>query len=143
MLSIDGSYGEGGGQIIRTAIALSAITGKQVEIENIRANRPNPGLQAQHMTAIHALAKLCTADVDAKTGSTSLTFKPHKIKGGHLVLDIGTAGSVSLVFQTLALPAIHAENPLVLEITGGTHVAWSPTVDHMQKIGRASCRERV
>lgn len=134
MISIDGSYGEGGGQIIRTAVALSAITGKQIEIENIRASRPNPGLQPQHLTAVNALAKMCTADVDAKLGATALTFKPHKLKGGHFTFDIGTAGSVSLVLQTLLLPALHAERDTVLEIAGGTHVTWSPTVDYMDKV---------
>jgi len=134
MIEIDGSYMEGGGQIIRTAIALSAITGKSCRIENIRHNRPNPGLQPQHLAAVKSVARLCGTEVAANVGDTSLVFKPNKIKGGRYDIDIGTAGAISLVLQSLILPSIHAEHPTTLEIKGGTHVKWSPSMDYMQQI---------
>lgn len=134
MIEITGDYMEGGGQILRTAIALSAITGKTCRIDKIRANRPNPGLQAQHLAAVNAVAQLCNAKVDAKIGSTTLTFEPHQIRGGHYDIDIGTAGAISLVLQSLILPSIHAEHSTTLTIKGGTHVNWSPSMDYMQHI---------
>lgn len=134
MLEIDGSHGEGGGQILRTAVALSAITGKPIKVNNIRSNRPNPGLQAQHLEAVKSVAKLCKARTDAKLGDTSLKFEPREIEGGHISIDIGTAGAISLVLQTLTLPAIHSEKPLSIRIVGGTHVKWSPTMDYMKNI---------
>ena len=100
MLEIDGSYGEGGGQIIRTAIAMSAIKQIPIKITNIRANRSKPGLQPQHLTGVKAAAELCGAKVSgAELGSTELTFEPGKIKFGKFRLDIGTAGSITLVLQ--------------------------------------------
>ena len=134
MIEIDGSSGEGGGQIIRTAVALSAITGKPCMIEKIRAGRPNPGLQAQHLTAVKAVAKICGAETDAGIGSTSLMFKPGTIRGGQHEIDIGTAGAVSLVLQSVILPSLHAEHPTSITIKGGTHVRWSPSMDYMQNI---------
>ena len=134
MIEIDGSHGEGGGQIIRTSVALSAITGKSVKITNIRSGRPNPGLQAQHLEAVKAVARLCNGKTDAKLGATSLVFEPSHIQGGHINIDIGTAGAISLVLQALALPAVHAENPVTLRISGGTHVRWSPSMDYMQNV---------
>jgi RNA 3'-phosphate cyclase len=134
MLIIDGAYGEGGGQIIRTAVALSAISQKPVKIENIRANRPNPGLQPQHLTAVSAVAKLCNAKTDAKLGSTSVVFEPRKIKSGRQSINIGTAGAISLVLQPAILVALNADGPVRLEITGGTHVQWSPTIDYMKTV---------
>ncbi|NIO45029.1 MAG: RNA 3'-terminal phosphate cyclase [Candidatus Aenigmarchaeota archaeon] len=135
MILIDGSYLEGGGQIIRTSIALSAITGKPVKIENIRAKRRNPGLRAQHLKGIEATTELCNAELkNAKIGSTSIEFIPKKIEGGYLSIDVGTAGAISLVLQTLVLPSLHAENEVVLEITGGTDVKWSPTTTYFQHI---------
>ncbi len=134
MIEIDGSFMEGGGQIIRTAVALSAITGKSCRIEKIRAGRPNPGLQAQHMTAVRSVAKICSGETDASMGATSLTFRPGEIKGGRYEIDIGTAGAISLVLQSVILPSIHAEHPTRLEIKGGTHVRWSPSMDYMQHV---------
>lgn len=134
MIEIDGSSGEGGGQIIRTAIALSAITGKSCRINNIRAGRPNPGLQAQHLSAVKAVVKICNGQTDASIGGTSLVFKPGVIKGGRHEIDIGTAGAISLVLQSVILPSIHAEHPTILEIKGGTHVKWSPTMDYTEQI---------
>ncbi len=134
MIEIQGNYLEGGGQIIRTAIALSAITGKSCRIEKIRAGRPNPGLQSQHLTAVKSVARICSAETDARIGGTSLVFKPGEIKGGHHNIDIGTAGAISLVLQSIILPSIHAEHLTSLEIRGGTHVKWSPTMDYMQHV---------
>ncbi|NIO44331.1 MAG: RNA 3'-terminal phosphate cyclase [Candidatus Aenigmarchaeota archaeon] len=135
MILIDGSYLEGGGQIIRTSIALSAITGKPVKIENIRAKRRVPGLRAQHLKGIEATAELCDAELkNAKIGSTSIEFIPKKVKGGSLSINVGTAGSICLVLQTLVLPSLHAEKEVVLEIIGGTDVKWSPTMNYFKHI---------
>ncbi|MBU4246278.1 MAG: RNA 3'-terminal phosphate cyclase [Nanoarchaeota archaeon] len=135
MLIIDGSYHEGGGQIIRTAVAFSALTGKAVRIENIRAGRQNPGIQAQHLAAVNAVAKLCNARVKgASMGSLALEFSPNPIQGGSFSIDIGTAGSIPLVFQAIVLPALHARENVIFEITGGTSVLWSPTINYFQDI---------
>ena len=134
MIEIDGSHLEGGGQIIRTALSLSAITGKSCRVENIRHNRPNPGLQAQHLTAVKSVAKICGTEIKAKIGDTSLVFEPREIKGGHYDIDIGTAGAVSLVLQSLILPSLHAAHPTTLSIRGGTNVKWSPGIDYMQNV---------
>ncbi len=132
-MRIDGSYGEGGGQILRTAVALSAVTGKPVEIINIRKARPKPGLAAQHVKAVESLASICEAEVaGCELHSTSLTSKPGKIKGGTNEIDIGTAGSISLFLQCLMPAAMHASGPLKIRITGGTDVQWSPSIDYLR-----------
>jgi RNA 3'-phosphate cyclase len=132
---IDGSYLEGGGQIIRTSVALSAITGKSCKIFNIRSGRKNPGLQAQHLKGIEAAAKLCEAELkNAKIGSQSIEFVPKKIKGGYFSIDIGTAGSIGLVLQTLVPVCIHADREVELEIIGGTDVKWSPNIEYFQEV---------
>ncbi len=135
MIEIDGASGEGGGQILRTSVALSALTGKKVKITNIRAKRKNPGLQAQHKTAIDAVAKLCNADVIGnRIGSKEIVFEPGKIKGGSLSLNIGTAGSTALVLQSLMLPSIHCEKPLDIKIIGGTINKWAPSIGYLQNV---------
>ncbi|MEM0203895.1 MAG: RNA 3'-terminal phosphate cyclase [Archaeoglobaceae archaeon] len=135
MLKIDGSYGEGGGQILRTSIALSCITGKEVEITKIRANRPKPGLAAQHLKGIEVAKLISDAEVEGlKIGSTRVVFKPKRIRGGNYKIDIGTAGSVTLILQTILPPLLLAERPSKLEIIGGTDVAWSPTVDYFRRV---------
>ncbi len=132
---IDGSHGEGGGQLLRTSVALSAITGKPVRIRSIRAGRPNPGLQAQHLKAVEAVAALCDARLKgAEMRSTELSFEPEEIKPRQLRLDIGTAGSVTLVLQALVLAAGFREGETFIDLSGGTHVSWSPPVDYFQKI---------
>ncbi len=135
MLRIDGSYGEGGGQVLRTALALSAITGRAVEVVNIRANRPKPGLATQHMHGIKALARLCNARVEgAEVGSTRVYFEPGEITPQRLRIDIGTAGSVSLILQVLLLPCAFAKSEVLLEIKGGTNVRWSPPIDFVKHV---------
>ncbi len=135
MIRIDGSYGEGGGQIIRTAVALSAVTGTEVTISNIRSNRPKPGLKAQHMSAIRTAADMTCARISGlKSGSTELTFSPGDISGGHYNIDIGTAGSITLLLQCLMPVASAAQESVSLDITGGTDVAWSPPIDYMAHV---------
>jgi RNA 3'-phosphate cyclase len=135
MLEIDGSYGEAGGQILRTAIALSAITKTPIKVINIRAKRPSPGLKSQHLIGIKAAAQLCNAKLTGATmGSTEVTFEPGKIKTGGFKFDVGTAGSVTLVLQTLVPIAAFAPGKVKLEIIGGTNVAWSPPIEYFQNI---------
>lgn len=132
---LDGSYGEGGGQILRTAVALSAVTGKPVEIHSIRKMRSKPGLAAQHVKAIETISSICDAEVKGcSLHSTDLSFKPAKIKGGTYEIDIGTAGSITLLLQCLMPAVMHAPSPVKLMITGGTDVAWSPPIDYLRYI---------
>ncbi|MBW6517847.1 MAG: RNA 3'-terminal phosphate cyclase [ANME-2 cluster archaeon] len=132
MKTLDGSYGEGGGQIIRTAVALSAVLGEAVTIHNIRVNRPQPGLKSQHLMAVKTAAKMTGAQVEGlKIGSSKLTFIPQDINGGHYDVDIGTAGSITLLLQCLMPAAAASKERITLDITGGTDVAWSPPVDYM------------
>jgi len=130
---IDGSEGEGGGQMVRTALALSAVTGRPFRIVNIRANRPNPGLRSQHVQSVLASQRVCGAQCEgAAKGSRSLSFVPGKISAGKHVIDIGTAGSTSLVLQTIALPLSLADGPSSVTVNGGTHVEWSPIHDYLE-----------
>ncbi len=135
MIEIDGSYGEGGGQILRTSIALSAVCGKAVTIRNIRANRRTPGLSAQHLEAVRGVAILTDAEVKGLAlGSTEVFFAPNEIKSGEYRLDIGTAGSIPLLLQCLMPAAMYADGPVCLEIKGGTDVRWSPSIDYMRHV---------
>src|SRR4030067_730226 len=96
MIQIDGSYGEGGGQILRTSVSLSAVTGEPVKISKIRVNRPNPGLSPQHVTGIEAVAEICGADVDGLfAGSKEVVFRPGRLIGGEYEFDVGTAGRIA------------------------------------------------
>lgn len=135
MIEIDGSYGEGGGQLVRTAVALSAVTGEEIKVTNIRKNRPNPGLKQQHLKALETAAKICGARVSGLfPGSSELFFAPVEIKGGKYNIDIGTAGSVTLLLQCI-MPALpFAKAKVELTIRGGTDVAWSPTIDYLQHV---------
>jgi RNA 3'-phosphate cyclase len=133
MIEIDGSFGEGGGQVLRTTIALSALLGKAVHVKNIRGKRPNPGLRAQHMTAIKAVAALSDAEIRGlQIGSTDLYFTPGKKMSGSFKFDVGTAGSISLVLQALMPAAAFSSGRTEFEITGGTDVRWSPTIDYVR-----------
>jgi RNA 3'-terminal phosphate cyclase (GTP) len=135
MLDIDGGFGEAGGQILRTAVALSAITKTPIKVVNIRAKRPEPGLKAQHLVGIKAAAELCSAKLTgAELGSKEITFEPGKIKTGGFKFDVGTAGSITLVLQTLVPIAAFAPGKVKLEIIGGTNVAWSPPIEFFQNI---------
>jgi RNA 3'-phosphate cyclase len=135
MIGIDGSYLEGGGQIIRIATGLSAVTGRSVRIDNIRARRPKPGLKPQHLKGIEAVARLCNARVSGLAeGSTQIEFTPGELACDHLRMDIGTAGSIGLVFQGLMIPAVHTDRPLEFEVTGGTDVSWSPSVTYFREV---------
>ena len=132
LLRIDGSFGEGGGQILRTSLTLSALTGTSIEIFNIRARRKSPGLRPQHLQAVTALAKICQAQLEgAEVGSPTITFRPGTILPGDYRFEIGTAGSASLVLQTLFLPLSRAHKPSRVEIIGGTHVPWSPCFHYL------------
>jgi RNA 3'-terminal phosphate cyclase (ATP) len=130
---LDGSVGEGGGQILRTALALSAITGKPFSIQRIRENRIKPGLRPQHREAALATARLCSAEVEgAEVGSSRLTFRPTTaVSPGEHVFDIETAGSTPLLFQTLCWPLALAGGTSVLTLRGGTHLQNSPTFHHL------------
>ena len=142
MLIIDGSYGEGGGQVLRTSLALSAITGQPVRIEKIRAGRRKPGLRPQHLTAVRALAKVCDAEVDgARLNAQEVTFTPRAHpQAGTYTFDVaqaargGSAGSVTLLFQAVALPLALAAGTSQLTLRGGTHVAWSPPFDYLKRV---------
>lgn len=130
-IEIDGSRGEGGGQIIRTAITLAAITGKSILIENIRKKRNNPGLRPQHLTAVKILGNICNAKIDGLSiGSTMIRFEPGQIKDCIIKEDIGTAGSVPLILQVVIPVMAICKKKLKLDITGGTDVLWSPTYDY-------------
>jgi RNA 3'-terminal phosphate cyclase (ATP) len=166
VVTIDGSYGEGGGQVLRTSLALAAITGQTVRIEHIRAARKRPGLRPQHLTAVRAAAAVCGAGLEgAELGSQALTFAPGgSARPGQYVFDVadaaqgGSAGSVGLVLQTVLLPLALAkpdpsndpgqpvESHLILR--GGTHVAWAPSVSYLEHVflptlGRMGLRAQV
>ena len=142
MIVIDGSYGEGGGQVLRTSLTLSALLKEPVRIENIRAKRPKPGLAAQHLTGVLAAARICDARLEgAELGSQTLTFVPRSPpRAGRYAFDVaearkgGSAGATSLVFQTLLLPLALAEGTSRLVIKGGTHVAWSPPFHYLKHV---------
>lgn len=142
MIHVDGSYGEGGGQILRTSLSLSAITGQPLCIERIRAGRRQPGLRPQHLTAVRAAAAVCDARLEGDTvGSPTLVFEPqHRPRAGRYEFDVrdaaqgGSAGSVTLIFQTLLLPLALAEGSSELILRGGTHGAWSPPFHYLQHV---------
>jgi len=134
-IKINGEYGEGGGQIIRSAIVLSCITKQPIHLENIRKKRKVPGLRPQHLTAIKILKKVANAKVTgAEIGSTELKFIPGTIENLKLVEDVGTAGSISLILQVLIPVVAISQKKLNLTIKGGTDVLWSPSIDYTQYV---------
>ncbi len=142
MLNIDGSYGEGGGQVLRTCLALSAITGRSVRLVKIRAGRRKPGLMPQHLTGVRAMAKLCDAELEgAKLDSQDLTFVPRSApRAGQYTFDVaqvakgGSAGSVTLLLQTILFPLALTKEISQVTLRGGTHVAWSPPFDYIKRV---------
>ncbi len=142
MIKIDGRFGEGGGQILRTSLTLSVLTGQPVQINHIRANRRNPGLAPQHLTNVKALAAISHAHVTGDTlGAQSITFHPQQPPlPGHYHFDVshvtkgGSAGSVSLILQTILLPLAMAAEPSTVTLAGGTHVAWSPSFHYLANV---------
>jgi RNA 3'-terminal phosphate cyclase (ATP) len=134
MLTIDGSFGEGGGQIIRTSLALSLITGKAFRVFNVRARRERAGLQRQHLTAVTAAAAIGGARVDgAHVGSKEFTFVPGEVKAGEYKFSIGTAGSTMLVLQAVLPPLMTACEPSLLLFEGGTHNVHAPPFEFIQR----------
>lgn len=141
-LTIDGAHGEGGGQILRTAVALSAVTGRALRVENIRAKRPNPGLAAQHVTSVRAAGALCDAALAGDSaGSPALAFTPREpVLAGTYRFDVaeaqkgGSAGAAMLVLQAVLPPLLIAHGESRLSIKGGTHVAWSPPFDYVRDV---------
>src|SRR5439155_14703694 len=131
MIEVDGAHGEGGGQLLRMAVALSALTDTPVRVVRIRAGRPTPGLAAQHVTAIDAVAKLCGGEVAGlAVGSSTIEFRPGSGPvPGRFSVDVGTAGSVTLILQAVLPVAAAAGGPVRVRLVGGTDVRWSPPID--------------
>lgn len=135
MITIDGSEGEGGGQVLRTALALSLATSQPFRIEKIRAGRQRPGLMRQHLTAVQAATAVGAARVEGDAiGSQSLTFEPHSVRGGPYTFSVGTAGSATLVMQTVLTPLLLADTPTTLTLEGGTHNPWAPPFEFLDRV---------
>jgi len=135
MIEINGSYGEGGGALLRVSTALSSLTGKAFTIKDIRSNRPKPGLMPQHLNAASTLGKISNAQVEGlELGSTQMTFTPGQLTGGKMKVDVQTAGSVTLILQALMIPSIFTDPGVEIEIKGGTDVRWAPPVDYMEQV---------
>lgn len=142
MLDLDASFGEGGGQILRTALALSVTTQTPVYLYNIRAKRPNPGLAPQHLACVQALATISNAKVEgAHLGSTTLTFSPEQPQPGNYHFSIPTAGSLTLLLHALYLPLARLPQESHLRLSGGSHVKWSPTFDYVETIWGEAMRK--
>jgi RNA 3'-terminal phosphate cyclase (ATP) len=134
VITIDGSFGEGGGQILRTSLALSLVTGKPFRIEKVRAGRKTPGLLRQHLTAVNAAAQIGQAEMAGATiGSTELTFAPGRIAPGEYAFAVGTAGSATLVLQTILPALLLASGPSTLTLEGGTHNPFAPPFDFLAR----------
>lgn len=135
MIEVDGSTGEGGGQLLRTAVALSALSGLPIRVARIRAGRPNPGLAHQHVAAVEAVAALSGAEVEGlEPGSAEITFRPGPLTGGRHRFDVGTAGSVTLVLQACLPVAFGTPEGAEITVSGGTDVQWSPPVDYLAHV---------
>ncbi|MFO7304361.1 MAG: RNA 3'-terminal phosphate cyclase [Gammaproteobacteria bacterium] len=134
MLVLDGSHGEGGGQILRSSLSLAICTQQAFRIENLRANRKPPGLQRQHLAAVRAATQISDAEVSGdEIGSQTLVFKPGKVRPGSYTFAIGTAGSATLVLQTVLPPLLSAQRPSTVRVTGGTHNRGAPPFDFLAR----------
>lgn len=134
MITIDGSQGEGGGQILRTSLALAMVTGQPFVMRNIRAGRQKPGLMRQHLTAVRAATEVCGATVSGdELGSKELTFTPGKVKSGTYEFKVGTAGSTTLVLQTVLPALLVAEGESAITLFGGTHNPFAPPYDFLER----------
>src|SRR5687768_7428895 len=135
MITIDGSEGEGGGQVLRTSLSLALVTGKPFRIEKIRANRSRPGVMRQHVTAVEAACAIGGAECEElAVGASALTFVPGAVQAGGYRFAVGTAGSTSLVLQTLLPPLILADAPSRLVLEGGTHNMLAPPFDFVERV---------
>lgn len=135
MLEIDSSKGEGGGQVVRSSVALSAITGIEARLTRIRENRPTNGLSKQHCVAVKAVADMTGSEVIGNhSGSRELLFKPGNVQRSDIELDIGTAGSISLVLQAVMLAGRNHREKLRIDVRGGTNVMWAPPIDSYQQV---------
>lgn len=134
MIRIDGSRGEGGGQILRSSLALSMVTGQPFAIDGIRAGREKPGLLRQHLTAVRAAAEVCGAEVEgAEIGSRALTFRPRAVRGGEYHFAVGTAGSATLVVQTILPALLTADAASRVTVEGGTHNSGAPPYEFFER----------
>jgi RNA 3'-terminal phosphate cyclase (ATP) len=134
VIQIDGSRGEGGGQILRSSLSLSIATGRDCRIFHIRAGRKKPGLRRQHLTALRAAAETCGAQVEgAAIGSQEVVFRPGKVRAGRYRFAVGTAGSATLVLQTVLPALLTADEPSEFVLEGGTHNPWSPPFDFLAR----------
>lgn len=134
-LLIDGAYGEGGGQTVRSSLALAIVTGRSVAIDNIRAGRKEPGLKRQHLTAVHAAAEICGGRLSgAAIGSRAVTLEPGAVRPGNYHFSVGSAGSATLVLQTILPALLIADGPSTLVLEGGTHNPWSPPFDFLERV---------
>src|SRR5262245_41457653 len=142
LIELDGSEGEGGGQILRSALALSILTGRPFKLVNIRANREKPGLQPQHLMCVRAAGTISSALYKgASVGSSVLYFEPERVKPGKYTFTIGTAGATSLVLHSIALPlALRATEPSQITITGGTHNQKAPCYHFLETTWAAYMR---
>lgn len=135
MITIDGSFGEGGGQILRSSLALSLVTGKPFRIDNIRSKRSRPGLMRQHLTAVCAAMDVGEAEANgAEIGSTQIEFAPKSVRPGDFRFAVGTAGSATLVLQTVLPALLTADKPSKLVLEGGTHNPYAPPFDFLAKV---------
>ena len=133
-LTIDGSQGEGGGQMVRSSMALSVVTGRPICLENIRAGRSKPGLQRQHLTAVRAAAEICSSELEGdELESLQIQFTPGAVQAGEYHFNVGSAGSAMLVLQTVLPPLLTAESPSLLTLEGGTHNQWAPPFDFLAR----------
>lgn len=135
MITIDGSHGEGGGQIVRSSLALSLMTGIPVTIENVRAGRKKPGLLRQHLTAVNAAAEIGSAKTEgAAIGSKRFVFEPGEVRAGEYRFSVGSAGSTTLVFQTVLPALMLADGASTVDVRGGTHNPFAPPFDFLSKV---------